>query len=271
MNSVSESSVFGEDEAKAIAQFLKTGYIIFPIENLESLTKIRRSLYENAVKLLKLTPTPTETEFLDNAQNFISPESLNDIRLGLIDCLNKDPKNAVLFHSLAKEHLGWIVGNEMAIQRSYNLGIQLPNDSSSILPLHSDVWSGNSPYEVVLWTSFVDCHRTKSMYLLPLEENQKIISNFKDYSSMNAEELFEKIKDKVVWLEVPYGHAVIFWHGLLHGNRVNEEDKSRWTVNLRFKGLLTPYNAKELGEYFMPLTIRPITQIGYQYQKPKVS
>ncbi|MBC8285655.1 MAG: hypothetical protein H8E32_17715, partial [Nitrospinae bacterium] len=137
-------------------------------------------------------------------------------------------------------------------------------------PLHSDVWSGNSPYEVVLWTSFVDCHGTRSMYLLPLNESQKIILNFQKYSSMNSEELFSEIKNKVVWLEVPYGHVVIFWHGLLHGNRVNEEDMSRWTVNLRFKGLLTPYNTKELGEYFMPLTIRPMTRIGYQYQKPKI-
>ena len=84
------------------------------------------------------------------------------------------------------------------------------------------------------------------------------------------EELFAEIEDKVVWLEVPYGHVVIFWHGLLHGNRINEEEKSRWTINLRFKGLLTPYHAKELGEYFMPLTIRPITRMGYQYKKPKI-
>jgi sporadic carbohydrate cluster 2OG-Fe(II) oxygenase len=270
MNVIPEPSVFSDDETDVIDQFLKTGYIVFPVENLDSLAKIRRSLYENSVTLLKPNSLPADTEFFDNAQKFIPLERLNEIRLSLIDCLNKDPKNAALFYSLAKKHLSWIVGNEMAIQRSYNLGIQLPQDSSSVLPLHSDVWSGNSPYEVVLWTSFVDCHKTKSMYLLPFEENQKIVSNFKKYSSMNAEQLFLEIENKVVWLEVPYGHAVIFWHGLLHGNRVNEEEKTRWTVNLRFKGLLTPYNAKELGEYFMPLTIRPITRIGYQFQKPKI-
>ena len=270
MNSEREPTVFNDNEADVIKQFLKTGYIIFPVENLESLAKIKRNLYENSVTLLKLNSPPPEGEFFDNTQNFIPPENLNEARLGLIDCLNNNPNNAALFYSLAKEHLDWIVGNELAIQRSYNLGIQLPEDNSSILPLHSDVWSGNSPYEVVLWTSFVDCHRTKSMYLLPLEENEKIVSNFTKYSSLNAEELFKEIKNKLVYLEVPYGHAVIFWHGLLHGNRVNEEEKSRWTVNLRFKGLLTPYSSKELGEYFMPLTIRPITRIGYQYQKPKV-
>ncbi len=270
MTLVPKPSIFSDDEADAIDRFLKTGYIILPVENFDSLAKIRSSIYRNSVKILGLDSPPPEEEFLDNAQKYISSKQINEVRLGLIDCLNRDPGNAALFYSLAKKHLGWIVGNEMAIQRSYNLGIQLPHDTGSVLPLHSDVWSGNSPYEVVLWTSFVDCHDTKSMYLLPLDASWKIISNFHKYSSMNAEQLFAEIESKVIWLEVPYGHVVIFWHGLLHGNRVNEEEKARWTVNLRFKGLLTPYNAKELGEYFMPLTIRPITRIGYQYQKPKI-
>tara|TARA_B100000686_G_C16740383_1_gene946217 strand:- start:480 stop:1292 length:813 start_codon:yes stop_codon:yes gene_type:complete len=269
MKSTNNPSVYTDEEAEVIDRFLKTGYIVFPVESLENLTKIRTSLYKDSIESLSLDSPPEQEEFFDYAQNYISLDRINEIRLGLIDKLNKNSKNAVLFHSLAKKHLSWIVGNELAIQRSYNLSIQLPEDSSSILPLHSDVWSGNSPYEVVLWTSFVDCHGTKSMYLLPLEKNKKIISNFQKYSSMKTDELFEEIKSNLVWLEIPYGHAVIFWHGLLHGNQVNKEDKCRWTVNLRFKGLLTPYNTKELGEYFMPLTIRPITRIGYKYQKPK--
>ena len=136
---VPDPSIFSADEANVIDQFLKTGYIVFPVEDLDSLERIRHSLYVNAVKALELESPPPESDFFDNAQKFIPLERLNEIRLGLIDQLNKNPENAELFYSLAKEHLGWIVGNEIAIQRSYNLGIQLPRDSSSILPLHSDV------------------------------------------------------------------------------------------------------------------------------------
>ena len=35
-----------------------------------------------------------------------------------------------------------------------------------LLPIHSDVWSGDSPYEINLWLPLVDCYRSKSMYLL---------------------------------------------------------------------------------------------------------
>ena len=103
---VPEPSVFSADEANAIDQFLKMGYIVFPAENLDSLGEIRSSLYENAVKALELDSPPPELEFFDNAQKFIPPEILNEIRLGLIDQLNKNPDNAALFYSLAKKPFG---------------------------------------------------------------------------------------------------------------------------------------------------------------------
>ena len=81
----------------------------------------------------------------------------------------------------------------------------------------------------------------------------------------NAEEVFSRIKPDLTWLEVAYGQAVLFTHCLMHGNRVNEEKTTRWTFNIRLKGLLTPYGAKELGESFVPVTTRPATRIGFEW------
>ena len=52
------------------------------------------------------------------------------------------------------------------MQMRISLSIQLPNDDSSLLPVHADTWSGVSPYEVVVWLPMVDCYKTKSMYIL---------------------------------------------------------------------------------------------------------
>ena len=52
------------------------------------------------------------------------------------------------------------------MQKNINLSIQFPNDDSSLLPIHSDVWSGDSPHEINLWIPLVDCYKTKSMYIL---------------------------------------------------------------------------------------------------------
>ena len=59
-----------------------------------------------------------------------------------------------------------VVGNELAMQNNINLSIQIPNDETSLLPIHSDTWSGDSPFESVLWVPMVNCYNTKSMFIL---------------------------------------------------------------------------------------------------------
>jgi hypothetical protein len=54
----------------------------------------------------------------------------------------------------------------------------------------------------------------------------------------------------------------------MHGNRVNRESTARWSMNVRFKGLFTPYADKRLGEFFEPITLRAATRIGLDYRLP---
>ena len=60
------------------------------------------------------------------------------------------------------------------MQSRLNLSIQFPQDKSSLLPVHSDVWSGDSPFETVVWLPLVDCYKTKSMFILPPKKYNKI-------------------------------------------------------------------------------------------------
>ena len=51
------------------------------------------------------------------------------------------------------------------MQKSLNLSIQFPKDDSSLLPIHSDVWSGDHLLRSICGY-LVDCYKTKSMYIL---------------------------------------------------------------------------------------------------------
>ena len=51
---------------------------------------------------------------------------------------------------MGKRHLEVICGNELAMQKKSKFKYTVAKDDSSLL-LHSDVWSGCSAYEVVLW------------------------------------------------------------------------------------------------------------------------
>lgn len=253
------------EEKQFTDTFLRTGYAIVPLAERERLDMIRERLHGRAMEILGLTGAkrPSLQEFFDHTERFVGVERLNELRVGLIEFLNKDSQLRPALFNMARRHIEWAVGNEIAMQRTVNLSIQLPGDESSLLPLHSDVWSGNSPYELVLWLPLVNCRRTKSMYLLERPESEKILREFSEYSNFDAEALFRKIKPKLIWLEASYGQAALFTHSLLHGNRVNEEPTTRWTLNIRLKGLLTPYGVKELGESFLPTVIRPATRIGF--------
>ena len=197
-------------------------------------------------------------------------ERLNTFRMSLIEALARDEEIRPSVFSLARNHIHWIVGNELAMQRNCNLSIQLPGDTSSLLPIHCDTWQGNSPFEVVLWIPLTDCYKTRSMYILPRAATEEVVANFEQYSSLSSEELYQRLKDKVIFLDIPLGHALIFSHALLHGNRVNDEKDARWSMNIRFKALFSPFSTKELGESFLPISLRPATRIGSRMKAPKV-
>ncbi|MBI4061654.1 MAG: hypothetical protein HY403_09515 [Elusimicrobia bacterium] len=258
---------FSADERAFSDAFLKRGYAIIPLANKARLDAVRGKIHALALAHLGLKgkKAPSLAEFFDHTERYVGVEGLNGLRLAVINGLNADPDLMPGFFGMARKFIEWTVGNEIAMQRGINLSIQLPGDDSSLLPLHSDVWDGNSPYEIVLWLPLVSCFKTKSMYVLPRRESRKAYAEFKKDKGFNAEKLFQRVKPGLTWLEVPYGKAVLFSHSLLHGNRVNEEKTTRWTFNIRLKGLLTPYGVKELGESFLPATVRPATRIGFEY------
>ena len=104
---------------------------------------------------------------------------LNDFRLKVIQSMNALKDFRFHYFQVARPYLETIVGNELSMQLRVNLSIQFPWDNSSLLPVHSDTWSGDSPYEIVVWLPIVDCYKTKSMYLLPPIASKKLIEDFK--------------------------------------------------------------------------------------------
>jgi sporadic carbohydrate cluster 2OG-Fe(II) oxygenase len=248
-------------------RFLKDGYVIFPFENAQIFQQIRSEVHGICEGILK---QKLDLNFFDTIHKIVPVEKLNAFRVAVIGALAAQGTYPKYLYSVAEQHLHAIVGNELASQRAPNLSIQYPQDSSSLLPLHSDVWDGNSPYEVVFWVPLVNCFDTKSMYVLPRYKSLEVFRDFKEYSLLNAEDLFKKVEPDLIYLTVPQGHGVIFSHTILHGNRINVTNETRWTFNFRFKSLMSPYFQKDIGESFIPFQVKPVTRIGLEYVRPEV-
>lgn len=216
--------------------FLKNGIVKIQVENKENLADILCTV--GVVK---------DTSIYEN---------LNDRRLAKLEKINCNKRFRGWYYSLAKNALHELVGNELAMQRNINLSIQLPGDDSSLLPIHSDTLQGDSPYEVVLWVPLVDCYDTKSMFFAkkyPISTKGKTL-----------DELY--VECDPYFVDCKYGEALIFSQNWLHGNRINETNETRWSLNCRFKSLFSPYSDKKLGEFFEPIEIRPATRMGLDYE-----
>jgi len=259
-----------EEENNIRAKYVKQGYIVAPTSNTEALDWIRKKFVCIAREELNIANNIIDSEALNLIHERVSVLNLNEFRLLVIKKINSLPSFRQKYYQVAKSYLDIIVGNELSMQLKINLSIQFPEDDSSLLPIHADTWSGDSPFEVVVWVPLVDCYKTKAMYILPPDKNKILNDDFRKMAGNSSNDLYNSVKKYVDWIEIKYGEVLIFNQTLPHGNRINMEDETRWSMNCRFKGVFTPYGDKKIGEFFEPITIKPASEYGMNYSLPVI-
>lgn len=263
--------MFTSNEDLSLAtEYSNFGYIIRDVADNDAFNWVQTQTARVAADALKISAPKDAESFLNEIHKSVKPAVLNDFRLKVIQGLNSLSEFRSMYFRLARPYLEAIVGNELAMQQRINLSIQMPDDTSSLLPVHADTWSGDSPFEVVVWLPLVDCFGTKAMYLLPPIESEKFSNDFNSRGGSSSESIFDSIKDEVKWLDIKSGQVMLFDQSLPHGNRLNLESQTRWSMNCRFKGVFTPYGDKKLGEFFEPITLRPASRRGMSYSLPKI-
>jgi hypothetical protein len=252
------------EENKLSNNFISNGYIISKVEKKKSLFFINKLITSNIKNILG-----NRIQINFNLLHKIVPiKDLNSFRLSLIYNLNKDPEFRYHYFNLARKSIYVLAGNELMMQKNINLSIQFPDDDSSLLPVHSDVWSGDSPYEINLWLPLVRCYKSKSMYILQPKFNKYFEKEMLKKKYLSSKKIYKLIKKKVTWIDIKYGQYLLFNQALPHGNIVNVEQETRISMNCRFKSLYSPYGDKKIGEFFLPITTRAISQIGQNFKYP---
>ena len=114
------------------------------------------------------------------------------------------------------------MGNELAMQKKINLSIQMPKDKDSLLDLHSDIYAGESPFQVVVWIPLVDAYDTKSMFFTKPSFNKKMNEKLLNTNEFTTKEMYNKNKKNFKFLNVKFGDILIFSPIILHGNTINK-------------------------------------------------
>ena len=250
--------------------FLEKGYSIISIENKGVLNEFQSQII-NAASKFKSHKTRIE---LDQIHQSISIPELNDFRVNTFNEINDRPNVTTEYYSMFEEPLSKLIGSELACQNKINLSIQMPNDATSILALHTDTIAGQSKFEVVCWLPLTSAFDSNAMYVFSLDDSQEMAMQMPKYQEKGMDSLLKDWKHKATFIEIEPGQAVIFSSNLMHGNLLNETDRTRISLNTRYKALFSPYNdqaysEKKLGSFYKPLNISPVTKIALNIDEPQ--
>jgi len=247
-------------------RFLDDGYVIADCEAPDVLRSLVDDLRQESNRWLAGSGVTHVIEALDASHAAIPNDLVNGLRLHLFAYLNADTSIRVRYFSLARTLIEALVGNELAMQIKVNLSIQQPRDPASVLDIHSDVWTGDSPFQVVLWTPLTDTTESNAMFLLPPRASTEALRLVQsgELSSMAA--AMKAYRSQVSAIDMRVGQVLVFNSNCLHGNQLNTTSSSRWSLNCRFVSLLAPATNPErrLGTYYSPITVRPATRVGLE-------
>jgi len=255
--------------------FEKNGYVIVP-GNKVLLNKIRKIIFQKIKKNKKIKNKSDDeyniTKIFNNFHKLINLKELNSLRFNIYKQINIGDEFSKTYYQIAKDYLDDLVGNELSMQKKINLSIQMPKDKDSLLDLHSDIYAGESPFQVVVWIPLVDAYDSKSMFFTKPSHNKKMNEKLLNTNNYTTKEMYNKNKKNFKFLNIKYGDILIFSPLILHGNTINKTKETRFSLNCRFKSLLTPYDVtvkshRNIPNFYKPLNIKPMTKIGFNYLK----
>ena len=247
--------------------FIERGLCTIAVESLESLGEVRRQLVQGLRAHMTGGEDLSDEAYLNSFHKFADLDRLNEVRVQVHREVGASESFRKLVFSCVQKSLIELIGPEIVAQRQINFVTHLPRDTASLLYLHTDAWSGCSPYEVILWLPLVNVQGTKSMFICERSKTEKHLRALKDGLRLgSATELLERVRPDIAPVDMKYGQALLFSPILLHGAEENKTDETRFILNVRFKSLFSPYGTKALGETFVPVSTLPTTELGLAYE-----
>ena len=161
---------------------------------------------------------------------------MNKIRLDCFNELNKIPDLDSILYNIVGERIAQILGPDILRQKKINISIQMPLDESALLKAHSDSWAGDSPFQINLWLPLTDAFDTNSMFIFNRSETISILKKIQSGANLIIDELISREN----FLSLSFGQYLLFNPALIHGNVVNRTQRTRVSLNIRFKSLFTP-------------------------------
>ena len=104
-----------------------------------------------------------------------------------------------------------------------------------------------------------------SMYMFDIKIHEKVRKFIINNSNEKKIESFCKKNGKLI--NIRFGEVLIFLTNNYHYIPINEEDNTRWSFNIRYKNLFTPYGTKNLMDFYEIFKLSPTTKLINSIEK----
>ena len=245
--------------------FSEKGYFIAKASSIQPLINLQTFLVESIDSYYSHPDKLTNEDLLNNFHNYYSSEEskLNDVRMKVMNEINGSKKVKSLSSNIFESFpdlITHLIGPDILAQKGTNLVIQ-PPESSFFSELHSDA-PGNSEFELVVWIPMVNCYEGKSFYIIDKVNSLKLLTSYRKGKFTGWDNFRESAIPLAREVDIPFGYALFFWSGLLHGSFVNTSNETRWSFNTRFKNSFSPCGIKDPFQYFSPIKISDLTKLA---------
>ena len=100
-------------------------------------------------------------------------------------------------------------------------------------------------------------------------DTKEILKKIKNNKKINFRDINKNYSKNLKWLKLKSGQGLIFSPNCLHGNVVNKENKTRVSINIRYKNIFSPYsnisNEKKVGSFYKVLSPKAITLFNLKH------
>ena len=247
-------------QKKNIQSLLNKGYFIIKLDK-----KYYRELRNFIIKKID---NKNKNFKLNDLHKTVKISNLNKLNFNFIKSINKNLKFKNNLFNSAEKFIEGCVGSEIC-SSDVNLSIQMPNDDTSLLEMHADFFSGESLFQINLWIPFVNVKNTQSMFIIEPSKSFEILKKIKNDKTINFQKIHKKYSKNFQWLNLKSGEALIFSPNCLHGNTINKENKTRISINIRYKNIFSPYNKtkneKKIGGFYKMISPKAVTLFNLKH------
>jgi len=237
---------------------------IFPAEDFATLDTIRNVILESTCRF-----TNHHIPSLESLHHIINKADVNHLRMSLFEQINGSGFNwPDLVAKLAIRCISNTLGQDYLIQTKANLSIQMPFDETSVLDIHSDCISGDSPWQLNLWIPLTRSTSSASMFLVSRSDTLDYLRSLRQSTHcLDPQDEYTSLISKLnsyprTFVNCDYGQILLFNPAVLHGNQLNTLDYTRFSINIRVKSLYSPDAVAEFadrgyGSYYKVARISP--------------